>query len=382
MFDSPNNVLDPSIKSSVIENVNGLNIHFLESGSSKGNKKGLIVLLHGFPELSFSWRKVMPMLANKGYHVVAPDQRGFGRTTGWDDSYTSDLSSYHHINLVRDMMGLVKGLGYEKVESIIGHDSGAGIAGLSALIRPDIYKSVVMMSAPFGGAPSLPPTGPKPQEYISPTDDINSELAKLVRPRKHYQHYYRTLEANKDMTSSPQGIHSFLRGYYHHKSADWALNKPFPLAKWSAQELAKMPTYYVMDMDDDMPTTVAKEMPSQNEIKKCKWLTEQELEFYAHEYSRTGFQGGLNWYRSSNSHDNRRKLELFSGMKITVPSLFIAGKQDWGSYQRPGSLEIMETHACSNMKGIKFADNAGHWVQQEQPEQTFNYIESFLTNYI
>ena len=224
MLDFPNNVLDPSIKSSVIENVNGLNIHFLESGRSQSNKKGLIVLLHGFPELSFSWRIVMPMLANKGYHVVAPDQRGFGRTTGWDDSYTNDLSSYHHVNLVRDIIGLVIGLGYETVESVIGHDSGAGIAGLSALIRPDIYKSVVMMSAPFGGAPSLPPTGPKPHEYISPTDEINLELAKLVRPRKHYQHYYRTIEANIDMTSSAHGMHSFLRGYYHHKSSDWALN--------------------------------------------------------------------------------------------------------------------------------------------------------------
>ena len=382
MFDFPNNVLDPSIKSSVIENVNGLNIHFLESGRSQSNKKGLIVLLHGFPELSFSWRKVMRMLANKGYHVVAPDQRGFGKTTGWDDSYTNDLSSYHHVNLVRDIIGLVKGLGYETVESVIGHDSGAGIAGLSALIRPDIYKSVVMMSAPFGGTPSLPPTGPNQHKFTSPTDEINLELAKLVRPRKHYQHYYRTPEANKDMTECSQGVHSFLRGYYHYKSADWQGNKPFQLESWTAGELEKMPTYYIMDLEDNMAQTVEKEMPTQSQIDSCKWLTETELSVYAKEYSRTGFQGGLNWYRRggnvASAPGSQQALEVFSGKKIDIPSLFIAGKQDWGPQQRPGALSNLQNKVCSNMKSMHFTDKAGHWVQQEQPEEVCKLVIEFL----
>jgi pimeloyl-ACP methyl ester carboxylesterase len=377
MQDFTKTILDHRIKSSVLENVNGLNIHYLESGHRSENK-GLIVLLHGFPELAFSWRKIMPMISDRGYHVIAPDQRGFGKTTGWDDTYTKDLSSYHHVNLVRDVIGLVKGLGYESAESVIGHDSGAGIAALSTVIRPDIYKSVVMMSAPFGGVPALPPTGPDRTPFVSPTDKINPELAKLERPRKHYQYYYRTIRANTDMTTSKEGIHSFLRGYYHHKSADWKLNDPFPLDKWSAEQLALMPTYYVMDLAEDMPTTVAKEMPSQDEIRRCLWLTDEELSVYSQEYYRTGFQGGLNWYRASNSEENKQKLELFSGMKIDVPSLFIVGRQDWGAFQIPGSLDTLEKHACSNMKGIKFVDSAGHWVQQEQPEVTFQLIESFL----
>ncbi|SVC63599.1 uncharacterized protein METZ01_LOCUS316453, partial [marine metagenome] len=95
-------------------------------------------------------------MSESGYHVVAPDQRGFGATTGWDNSYVSDLSSYYQSNLVRDILGFVSALGYERVKSVIGHDSGAGVAGWSALIRPDIYDSVVMMSAPFAGGPSFP----------------------------------------------------------------------------------------------------------------------------------------------------------------------------------------------------------------------------------
>ena len=139
----------------------------------------------------------MVPLSEFGYHVVAPDQRGFGATAGSDRSYTSDLSSYYQINLVRDILGLVSLLGYTKVKSVIGHDSGAGVAGWSSLIRPDIYESVVMMSAPFTGPPSLPFNVTNNSE-VTGSDEVNiaDELALLERPRKHYQHYYRTPEAN------------------------------------------------------------------------------------------------------------------------------------------------------------------------------------------
>ena len=96
------------------------------------------------------------------------------------------------------------------------------------------------------------------------------------------------------MWHCPQGVHNFLRAYFHHKSADWKENRPHRLASWSAAELAKMPTYYIMDLADDMPAAVAKEMPSAAEIASCRWLPENELAVYAGEYERNGFQGGLN----------------------------------------------------------------------------------------
>ena len=370
--------LPKQIRSRTIENVNGLSMHILEVGY-EDPKRPCLLLLHGFPELSYSWRKMILPLSKSGYHVVAPDQRGFGATTGWNNSYVSDLSSYYQNTLVRDMLGLVSALGYEKVKSVIGHDSGAGVAGWSALIRPDIYESVVMMSAPFTGAPNIPLNTLKNLTTTKdPLVDIAAELANLERPRKHYQDYYRTPEANSDIMDSEKGLPDFIRAYYHHKSADWKENKPFPLSSWTAEQLAKMPTYYIMDLEDTMPEAVGKHMPTSEEINSCKWLTEEELKVYVSEYGRTGFQGGLNWYRSGGSSGNRGNLELFSGMKIEKPAMFVAGRQDWGIFQRPGAIAKMRNEVCTNMGEIQLVDNAGHWVQQEQPESVLKLLLDFL----
>ena len=141
-----------------------------------------------------------------------------------------------------------------------------------------------------------------------------------------------------------QGVHDFLRAYFHHKSADWKDNRPHRLAAWSAEELAKMPTYYIMDLADDMPAAVAKEMPSPQEIAACRWLPDAELAVYAAEYQRTGFQGGLNWYRSRSGGAFESELQLFSGRTIDVPSIFISGQSDWGVYQRPGRVRAHAGH--------------------------------------
>jgi pimeloyl-ACP methyl ester carboxylesterase len=370
--------LADQIRSRVCRGINGLDIHYLEAGFENKNNP-LLLLLHGFPELSYSWRKMILPLSKSGYHVVAPDQRGFGATTGWNNSYVSDLSSYYQNNLVRDMLGLVSALGYEKVKSVIAHDSGAGVAGWSALIRPDIYESVVMMSAPFTGAPSIPLNTLKTLTTTKdPVVDIAAELANLERPRKHYQDYYRTPEANSDIMDSEKGLPDFIRAYYHHKSADWKENKPFPLSSWTAEQLAKMPTYYIMDLEDTMPEAVGKHMPTSEEINSCEWLTEEELKVYVSEYGRTGFQGGLNWYRSGGSSGNRGNLELFSGMKIEKPAMFVSGRQDWGIFQRPGAIAKMRNEVCTNMGEIQLVDNAGHWVQQEQPESVLKLLLDFL----
>ena len=140
------------------------------------------------------------------------------------------------------------------------------------------------------------------------------------------------------MHRAPQGVHDFLRGYYHHKSADWKANQPYPLQSWTAGELAKLPTYYVMDLACTMAETVAVEMPSAAEIAANTWLPDRELSFYSAEYARTGFQGGLQWYRCGTSGAFTAELQTWSGRSIDVPSCFISGKQDWGTYQRPGVL--------------------------------------------
>jgi pimeloyl-ACP methyl ester carboxylesterase len=317
-------------------------------------------------------------LADAGYHVIAPDQRGYGRTTGWDKSYDGDLASFRLLNLVRDALGLVSAFGYAGVDAVVGHDFGSSVAAWCALVRPDVFKSVVLMSAPFAGPPPLPFNTADAPPRPRPIDPVHRELAALPRPRKHYQWYYSTREANADMHRAPQGVHDFLRAYYHHKSADWKDNAPYPLKGWTASELAKLPTYYVMDLARNMAETVAAEMPSAEKIAANQWLPDRELAFYSAEYARTGFQGGLQWYRCGTSGAFTAELETFSGRSIDVPACFISGRQDWGTYQRPGVFEAMQSRACTRMLGAHLVDGAGHWVQQEQPTQIIRLLLQFL----
>ena len=348
------------MRARVVDNGNGLAMHVLEAGNPRDP---CLLLLHGFPEIAYSWRKLMPALAAAGFHVVAPDQRGYGRTTGWDAAYDGDVDSFRLLNLVRDTQGLVSALGHESVAAVVGHDFGASVAAYCALVHPEMFRSVVLMSAPFGGPP---------------TPDISAELAALPRPRKHYQWYYSSRRADADMRNCPQGIHAFLRQYYHVKSADWRGNKPFPLEAWSAQQLARLPAYYVMDLNLGMAETVAPEAPTASEVDACKWLSEEELRVYSAEYSRTGFQGGLQWYRCKTDAGHAAELQLFSGCTLDVPSCFIAGKSDWGIYQVPGDFEKMQRAACTNMLGCHLLEGAGHWVQQEQPEAVLERLLPFL----
>jgi pimeloyl-ACP methyl ester carboxylesterase len=377
-----NGTLAPGIRSRIVNGVNAMAVHVLEAGFEVPGRPA-VLLLHGFPELAYSWRKVMLPLAAAGYHVIAPDQRGYGRTTGWDDAYDADPDPFRILNMVRDAIGLVYALGYRSVAAVVGHDAGSPVASWSALIRPDIFRSVVLMSSPFAGAPSLPfdtANGAAPPRPAATDDELDAELAKLPRPRKYYQNYQRTRGANADMLHAPQGLHAFFRAYYHYKSADWKANKPFPLAARTAAELAKIPTYYVMDRDKGMAETVAVEMPSAAEIAACKWLTDDEVGVYATEYGRTGFTGALQGYRVRRGADPKSIAELhtFSGRTIDVPSCFIAGKSDWGTYQTPGAVERMQSSACTQMVGFHLVDGAGHWAQQEQPEQVSNLLIGFL----
>jgi pimeloyl-ACP methyl ester carboxylesterase len=280
--------LPAGIRSRFVHNVNGLTVHFLEAGFEEKGRP-CVLLLHGFPELAYSWRKAMPALASAGYRVIAPDQRGYGRTAGWDARYDGDVGSFRMLNIVRDAIGLVSALGLRSVACVVGHDFGSPVAAWCALLRRDVFRSVVLMSAPFAGPPALPfDTAETPP---SAPPDIHAALAALKPPRKHYHWYYSTREADGDMRRCPQGIHAFLRAYYHFKSADWNANQPFPLQSWTAGELAKMPTYYIMELGKGMAETAAAEMPSTLEIAACRWLTDEELRVYAAEYERTGFQG-------------------------------------------------------------------------------------------
>ena len=378
-------VLPAGVRSRFAADVNGLRMHVLEAGSKAGARAG-VLLLHGFPELAYSWRRLMPALAAAGYHVIAPDLRGYGRTDGAGVRYDDDLRPFRMLNEVRDILSLVSAFGYREVH-LAGHDFGSLVASWCAVARPDVFRSVVLMSAPFGGTATLPFDTADAPAATSPTvaaPDIDAELASLTPPRWHYRRFYATRGANDDLWRAPQGVHDFLRAYYHMKSADWSGNRPVPLRAWSAAELARLPRYYVLDLGKGMAESVAEHMPSAGEIAACEWLPDDELRVYSAEYERTGFQGGLQWYRSVSSVSSifgggiNADLQVFAGRTIDQPSLFVAGVQDWGIHQRPGALERMETRACTDLRGLHLLDGAGHWVQQEKSAEVNRLVLDFL----
>ncbi|HUR35309.1 MAG TPA: alpha/beta hydrolase [Vicinamibacterales bacterium] len=370
-------VLPAGVRSRFVDGVNGLRMHVLEAGYETPGRPALL-LIHGYPELAYSWRKVMGPLASAGYHVFAPDVRGYGRTTPAPVNYTDDLRPYGSVNKMRDMLALVSAMGYRSVAAVIGHDQGSPLAGWCACARPDIFRAVAMMSAPFGGPPALPfntANTPRPAAPPVSADAIYEDLARLSPPRKHYQRYYQTRDANENMWHASQGLQAFIRAYYHMKSADWTQNDPHPLAARTAAEWGKLPRYYVMDLDKGMAEQVASEMPTPAQIAANRWLPDAELRVYVEEYGRTGFQGGLNGYRGSPGDAD---LQLFAGRTIDVPSTFMGGKQDWGVYQNPGALDRLEKNVTTKYAGTHLVDGAGHWVQQEQPEAISRLLVDFL----
>lgn len=385
--------LPPQITSRYVS-TSDLTFHILEAGYTPDRDRPLLVLLHGFPELAFSWRKVIPPLAAAGFYVIAPDQRGFGRTQGWDtrDFDTVDLSSFSPTTLVRDVVLLVHALGYRSVRCVAGHDFGAVSAAMCALTRPDFFHSVLLLSHPFPGSPVVPfntannhgeksssPHSGVGRSGATAPDDIHADLAALGR--KHYKWYYSTASANADMVAPPQeGLARFLRGYFHVKSGSWTRNAPHPLQAWTAAELAKMPYYYIMPRDANMPEAVRLDMKQETEtaiLASHAWLPDSDLAVYAAEFGRTGFQGGLNWYRVRTAAGGKymRDVDMFAGKKIEVPCAFVSGKMDWGIYQEPGVLEKMiDGTVCSDFRILRLIDGAGHWVPQENPKEVVRAI--------
>ncbi|KAL5499022.1 hypothetical protein ACEPAH_1540 [Sanghuangporus vaninii] len=417
--------------------VNDLIVHFLDAHPNRpptdGIRPPLIILVHGFPELAYSWRKIMRPLADLGFRVVATDQRGFGRTVpnpntkegsnasvAYPYEYQDPLSPFSFANLVRDDVAFVYALGYDSVACVMGHDSGSITASSCALVRPDIYRSVVLMSAPFLGTPDTPFNSqthssladaisagglPKPPHMGLAVDAM---LASLDPPRMYYQHYYSLPQANIHMHKelSTKQLHDFMRAYFHIKSACWpdsssspedVENFTDPRALKSIEEIAYLPPYYMMPRGESMSAVVGARLPRGDDLERARaWLRDADVDVFTTEYGRTGFQGGLNRYRvatrlgcvgdtlnsiSASEQDYISELTLFARKKIEVPALFVAGDKDWGPYQYPGAFDKMRS-LCPLMRpgndGITFIKDAGHWVQQENPEDLLVVLKAFL----
>jgi pimeloyl-ACP methyl ester carboxylesterase len=384
-----NGTLPAAVRARRIPNVNGLTVNVLEAGFDTPGRP-LVLMLHGFPNLAYSWRKVMPALAAVGYYVVAPDCRGFGRTTGWDNFWDADPEPFLAVNMVRDQIALVSALGYRSTAMMVGHDQGSLMASLAALIRPDMFPRLTLIGGGFGGTPSFPfntANGAPVQRPDFTNAQLDAEYAKLTPPRKGYQDYWASPEADADMKNVAQGMTDFFRAFYYMKSADFPGNQNLqPLhavhtAKEAAEQNAQMPEYYVMRRGKSMPATVAAVMPDADYIKSCKWLTEPECEVYGLEYTRSGWTGALHEYRHrrNNSYPPTVAEQLtFSGRTIDVPAQVIAGKEDWGANRTIGGPMNIGKTGFTQFKGVHMVEGAGHWAHEEQPEQVSSLLTEFL----
>ncbi len=352
----------PNLKYRLVNNVNGLDMNILENKAKK--KDNIVLLLHGFPEISYSFRYIMELFHTEDFYCIAPDQRGYGKTVSRN---SETLDSFSVLNLTQDILNLMDRLEVKKFH-LIGHDFGSYIASYFSLLYPKYVLSLTLMSMPFSGPPK--------DKNINKLLNLNTKLSKIKK--KHYQYYFSTSKASDNMLNCDQGLTKFLRGYFHFKSNDYKGNKPFKLKSFSAKEMIKMPEYYIMNINLGMAQTVDKFMPTEDEINDCKWLSKSDLNFYVKNFSKSGFKKALFWYKVMLS--KKEKLKIINlGLKsyINIPSIFIAGKTDWGIFQKPGDLERMQINFLKNYFGTKIIKGAGHWVQQEKPINTFNTIIKF-----
>ncbi|MEW6440012.1 MAG: alpha/beta hydrolase [bacterium] len=308
---------------------NGIRMHAAEQGRGP-----LVILCHGFPELWYSWRHQLPALAAAGYRAVAPDQRGYGQT-----DRPEPIEAYDIFRLTGDMVGLVQALGEQKAV-IAGHDWGAPVAWHCALLRPDIFRAVVLLSVPF--LPRIPGD-------LRPTD-----LMKLMAgdENEFYQLYFQ--EPGKAEAELEADVGRTMRLVLYSLSGN-----PPPEKRWRFI-FPKTQNFLATATD---PHTLP------------PWLTEEDLGVFTREFERTGFRGGLNWYRNI---DRMWELTPFlNGARLRQPSLFVAGEEDSVITMYRQAFDTLEENAPALKKKV-LLPGAGHWVQQERPEEVNRILIEFL----
>jgi len=314
---------------------NGLRMHLAEAGHGP-----LVILCHGFPESWYSWRHQITALAEAGYHVVAPDQRGYGQTTA-----PERIDEYTLLHLVGDMVGLV-GAVSDKTAVIVGHDWGAPVAWHAALMRPDVFRGVVGLSVPY-----RPRGGVRPTSVMAQTPDAI-----------FYQLYFQDPGvAEADLERDPKA--TIRRVLY------WASGEARDPARGSvgSGDVGMVPR----------ATGLVNSRPDPDPGSLPAWLGPEEIDFYAGEFARAGFRGGLNWYR--NIDRNWELLAPWTAARVTVPALYIAGDRDLVvSFRGMDQLLPALPQWIPNLRSTIMLPGCGHWTQQERPDEVNAAILEFL----
>jgi pimeloyl-ACP methyl ester carboxylesterase len=304
---------------------NGLNMHIAEAGTGP-----LVLLLHGFPELWHSFRRQLAVLADAGYHAVAPDQRGYGRTDA-----PPEVAKYTLLHLTGDMVGLISALGYDRTV-VVGQDWGSPVATSVALLRPDLVRGVVLLSTPY-----------------TPRDDVDflTDLTARLGP-DNYQTFFQEPGVAEPLLEAD--VRATVIGALVGVSGD------APEVHTTAGVTARSPR---PEIADALP----------------QWLTEEDVDYLTAEFTRTGYRGALNWYR--NHQANWELMAAWHQAPVVQPSLFVGGDRDpvlnW-----PGFRELaahLGDRFMPNLTGNVVLPGCGHWLQLERPEEVNRLLLDFVT---
>ena len=305
---------------------NGIRMHYVEQGAGP-----LVVMCHGWPESWYSYRHQIPALAAAGFRVVAPDQRGYGQT-----DKPEPIEAYNILNLAGDIVGLVNGIGVDSA-AIVGHDWGAPVAWHCALLRPDIFHAIALLSVPY---------------LARGTTHPGQAMQAMAGEGNFYQLYFQEPgRAEKELEADPRRSMAML---LYSLSGDAR-----PDEQWKFR--------FPKSMKFIDTGVVPRQLPP--------WLSEADLDFFAGEFKRAGFRGGLNWYR--NAERNWELTPFLDGAKLRQPALFAAGSQDCVGKMYPGVFEMAGTFT-PNLKKQVIIPGAGHWTQQERPAEVNQLLIEFL----
>lgn len=304
---------------------NGINLHIAEAGEGP-----LVLLIHGFPESWYSWRHQLPALANAGYHAVATDVRGYGRSDA-----PAPIEAYSMKQMTADHAGVLDALG-ERTAVVVGHDWGAPIAWHCALLYPERFRAVAALSVPYTPRPPLPPT----------------QLFKMAFPENFFYilYFQQPGVAEAELEAD---VRRSLRLFLYAASGD----APRDMSFWQKPKESKFL--------DGLPEPAS--LPA--------WLTQEDLDYFVSEFERTGFRGGLNRYR--NMDRDWEDLPQLAGAKVEQPALFIAGTLDGVIAMNPAGPEMMRQNV-PNLRDLVMLPDCGHWTQQERPAEVNAALISFL----
>ncbi|HLZ79546.1 MAG TPA: alpha/beta hydrolase [Sphingomonas sp.] len=311
---------------------NGVRLHYVEEGQGP-----LVLLCHGWPESWYSWRHQISALAAAGYRVVAPDQRGYGAS-----DTPGEVEAYDIAQLVADMVGLVAALGKERAV-VIGHDWGSIVAAHAALLRPDVFRALGLLSVPYVTRRTTRPA---------------TRFEGVTQDREFYQAYFQ--QPDRIERELEEDIRRSLLGILYTAAGDRVRERP-----------EDRRTFVFFEKD----TRLVDHLIVPNDLPR--WLSSDDLDIYTRQFEASGFRGPINWYR--NLDRNWAITPFLQGARIQQPTIYIAGSVDGVPLMLASDVAAMDK-TIPNLRGTHIIDGVGHWTQQEAPDEVNRLLLDFLAS--